>query len=806
MNKMQMLCMRNETIAQRDLQQNMWPRYQQTNRCKEPTAEFSNHANQNDVAPLTSSNLPPAGHLKPSAAAGGVVTSVQPGNNQSDVAPTNIEKPDVARPVASITRSTSGHPAASMSSPTTGQPVASTSYQLEADAQASDAPHLMESADTVVANHPVTQGTFWVASNCKHVFTTTGQPVARTSYQLEADAQASDAPHLMASADPVVANHPVTQGEQKTNPIGLNIRWNRNHLSTTMESSLISNNHHIDFDSVFDMDDAGLAQVFETLIATGLRNFFGCPAVFYEAALTEFFTNGTVREDEMVVSTIRGTTVEISESLFATAFDLPTECLTDLSDVPKNLVFDARSLFSESKEQESICCLKKESKIQYRLLHDILAKTLFVKAGSFDTVTRDRFLLMTAITFDVKVNWSNPLFGVLKAMVTPGSRQAKGFAIQIGVLLQNVQGLVLGESKGFPKSRILDAKTVHRFVHINEKVGLDEYAASPRVKRTSVKKAVFKKRPALGVEDAPVVKKKRTTKGKPVVIAQEAVPLQIDDVTTDAPVEQLSVPKRKSQKRKRKLVLEDALKLMNEFLRLWYNQLWYQLLRDDKQSDRAETWFDRSFDEMLRNDYPVVTPSDTDEEEETIDVGAAGGDQQVQFSVNGTTDDELLSIEEHQARIPFNASLPSTLAPTITPISSVDSVVQLGSVEIQEVDVQGIDEVAAIRSEQLEFQEKMEADFLSLSTQIGDLVDYIRGGDAKKGEGSSSRRPLPTPVNQGESSGNVIRTTEIISQTDIDAAERDIMERMMRADRERDRERRERRLSRSGSYKRRRGG
>ncbi|KZV19637.1 hypothetical protein F511_17968 [Dorcoceras hygrometricum] len=118
-----------------------------------------------------------------------------------------------------------------------------------------------------------------------------------------------------------------------------------------MASSLISNSHHIDFDSVFDMDDAGLAQVFETFIATGLRNFLGCPAVFYVEALLEFFTNGSVGEDGMVVSTIRGTTIEISESLFATAFDLPTEGLTDLSDVPKDKIFDARSLFSASKEQ-----------------------------------------------------------------------------------------------------------------------------------------------------------------------------------------------------------------------------------------------------------------------------------------------------------------------------------------------------------------------------------------------------------------------------------------------------------------------
>ncbi|KZV14182.1 hypothetical protein F511_14629 [Dorcoceras hygrometricum] len=311
----------------------------------------------------------------------------------------------------------------------------------------------------------------------------------------------------------------------------------------------------------------------------------------------------------------------------------------DLTDFPKDNIFDARSLFPASKEQVSVSCFKKEMKIEYHLLHDILAKTLFVTAGSFDAVTRDRFLLMTAITFDVKVNWGSLLFGVLKAMVTPGSRKAKGFAIQI----------------------------VHRFIHINEKVGFDESLASPRVKTTPVKKSVSKKRQVGAGEEAPLMKKKRTTKGKPVVIAQEAMPLQTVEATTIAPVEQLSVTKRKSQKRKRKFVLEDATvvrKSVDEmverfdapFMRLWNNQMW------------AETRFDRAFDEMLRDDSQVVTPSDTDEEEVTIDVGAAGGDQQLQFSAEGTIDDKSLSIEEHQARTPFNAYLPSTLAPTITPI------------------------------------------------------------------------------------------------------------------------------------------
>ncbi|KZV39634.1 hypothetical protein F511_28705 [Dorcoceras hygrometricum] len=1024
-----------------------------------------------------------------------------------------------------------------------------------------------------------------------------------------------------------------------------------------MASSLISNSRHIDFDSVFDMDDAGLAQVFETLIAAGLRNFLGCPAVFYEEALLEFFTNGSVREDGMVVSTIRGTTVEISESLFATTFDLPTEGLTDLSDVPKDNIFDARRLFSASKEQVSVSCFKKEMKIEYRLLHDILAKTIFVKAGYFDAVTRDRFLLMTAITLDLKVNWGSLLFSVLKGM------------------------------------------------------------------------------------------KKRTTKGKAVVIAQEAVPPKIDDATTDAPVEQLSVPKRKSQKRKRKLVLEDAIEVdepvpafveqpavvpvveveqlsvpkrksqkrkrklvledaievdepvpafveqpavvpvvegTTEDPEAVIEQILHQLdtvgATDGGEHPAPTTkesfpWFDLPVFLARREAEGFVgSSSDTDEEliadQPTVHLFPDAGPYTLQcissfYSCSNRhsnqvwTRDEFREVDAYKASLPqidasdkgkgilveddvqghpareifslicadivflialwekviegvsifvssfslcklatlqsedifakegqvlswaetdssfvaiqrrrliiakyrelllrkfiearrknFVSGTPTSAIdlkvlkllgaahlfalkvllrhmrehqlewtqpsssslfecpvidrgffippnhhsitskcwirakimvdgswlilegvdywrPITTPVSSrhwealpqrpylddlaplcvfvepvqdidsrtslsraiiifwaeicmeavqfsllgslrpvgsvnfcrelvvrgsvvevietlpirfrriikqgincnsfVDSVVQLVSAEIQEVDVQGIDEVdlvssedstvyrspspilqetdsfdspvhlngddiplednvnvqttfpattadlspllddlktslsqrmdnahsdilsrlhtierglqntlghqndyfrslihsarqegqnqddlqilrlnelkktvmaqsvtadtdslairnrfnaldakilllygqvAAIRSEQLEFQEKMAADFLSLSTQIGDLVDYIRGGDAKKGEGSSSRRPLPAPVNQGESSGNVIRTTEIISPTDIDAAQRGIMERKMRADRERDRERRERRLRRNGSYKRRRG-
>ncbi|KZV26397.1 hypothetical protein F511_28314 [Dorcoceras hygrometricum] len=133
----------------------------------------------------------------------------------------------------------------------------------------------------------------------------------------------------------------------------------------------------------------------------------------------------------------------------------------------------------------------------------------------------------------------------------------------------------------------------------------------------------------------------------------------------------------------------------------------------------------------------------------------------------------------------------------------------------QDVKITALDsQVAAIRNEQLDFQSKIAADLLSLSTQFGDIVDYIRGGDAKKGEGSSSRpphsfpgsssRPLqPPPADQIRDSGHVASMEELEEAAErIREADRREAD---RRERERYRQRRERRLSRSGAFKRRRG-
>ncbi|KZV46770.1 hypothetical protein F511_13490 [Dorcoceras hygrometricum] len=141
-------------------------------------------------------------------------------------------------------------------------------------------------------------------------------------------------------------------------------------------------------------------------------------------------------------------------------------------------------------------------------------------------------------------------------MVMPGSRQARGYAVQICILLKNVPNLDLGDSKEFPPLKILNARTVGRYISINDKISVEDVedvGDVSRVKKTPVKRVVSKKRPATAAAE-PVVKKKRTLKGKAalsneklelVSVAQEAVPLHIIKPITAAPTKsKRKVPKR----------------------------------------------------------------------------------------------------------------------------------------------------------------------------------------------------------------------------------------------------------------------
>ncbi|KZV43787.1 hypothetical protein F511_41493 [Dorcoceras hygrometricum] len=125
------------------------------------------------------------------------------------------------------------------------------------------------------------------------------------------------------------------------------------------------------------------------------------------------------------------------------------------------------------------------------------------------------------------------------------------------------------------------------------------------------------------------------------------------------------------------------------------------------------------------------------------------------------------------------------------------------------------EQIAAIRNEHLDFQSKIAVDILSLSTQVGDIADFLRSGVAKKGEMASSSRSttvraqtqtLPPTTGTFEervaqARRHIIETGQVIS---IEEAAARVMEADRRESERMDRERRERRQSRSGTYKRRR--
>ncbi|KZV58747.1 hypothetical protein F511_18772 [Dorcoceras hygrometricum] len=562
-----------------------------------------------------------------------------------------------------------------------------------------------------------------------------------------------------------------------------------------MASSLISRSHHVDFDSVFRFDDAGIVHMFETLVSTGLMEFLGCPAIFHEQALIEFFENGSVR-DGMVVSTISGSAVEISESVFAAAFGLPTEGLTDLSEVPKDLLSNAHRLFSASEKEVSISCLKKEVKMPFRLLSDILAKSLFVKAGSFDAVTRDRFLLMTAITFDVKVNWGNLLFGVLKEM------------------------------------------TVHRIVSVNENVGIEEVGDAPRAKTTPVKRTVSKKRPtSVDADVAPVIKKKRTTKSKPVATKK----LVLEEPISAVPSTEEQIPVAGVATEEHILVKEITTEDADATIRQVLIQL--DLVfenQDDVQGGRVETWFDRAFDEAF------VAGDQEDQASESLDhifleldtAGQTAGTMEVVESSKQTVAskrsfEELMSVDDLLVQICDDMMLPSITVAEISKIRIGESIVMhdkgkgllvedepvqrnpaqetveliCGDVEFlvdlrdqrRKVDVGlGRDRLTGNgREEKIVYSCQQEhgiifeqpctssafdyavdcgavfAQFFSVAkstcwvrpmiTQFADIVEFIHGGDAKKGESGSigrpppvrvERRPLPIPPSPRDVAGS----------------------------------------------------
>ncbi|KZV50801.1 hypothetical protein F511_16120 [Dorcoceras hygrometricum] len=181
-----------------------------------------------------------------------------------------------------------------------------------------------------------------------------------------------------------------------------------------------------EFASVLTMEHNGIVKVFKSLEDSGLKGFLEASGSVYEEVVLEFFANAKVLAG-IIVSLVGARNIAITKDMFIEVFVVPFDGLTSFLTIPKETVIEMRQQFSGSNEPYKAPNKKNEMKIEFRLLHDIVAKALCAKA-------------------------------VLLNMVKTPKRQSQGFAIQVSALLRHLVKENLGESVKMHPQKVLTTK------------------------------------------------------------------------------------------------------------------------------------------------------------------------------------------------------------------------------------------------------------------------------------------------------------------------------------------------------------
>ncbi|KZV26662.1 hypothetical protein F511_25653 [Dorcoceras hygrometricum] len=220
-----------------------------------------------------------------------------------------------------------------------------------------------------------------------------------------------------------------------------------------------------------------MVRMFKALEDTGLRGFLEGTTLVFESAVTEFFSNARVIAGT-IVSTVSGKKLVVTEEMFSRTFKLPTEGMQNLSGIPNETIAEMRTRFSATTVPFKSSGKKKDLLFEYRLLHDIVAKSLCAKAGSFDKVTCEKFELMVAISAGLSVNWSRILFQRLLGMVQNPRKQSHGYIVQISTLLELLLQADLGTSTKLHAKKVLTSKQIENYIKINQGTTPTEDSAS----------------------------------------------------------------------------------------------------------------------------------------------------------------------------------------------------------------------------------------------------------------------------------------------------------------------------------------
>ncbi|KZV17532.1 hypothetical protein F511_34000 [Dorcoceras hygrometricum] len=337
-----------------------------------------------------------------------------------------------------------------------------------------------------------------------------------------------------------------------------------------MTASFFVNSMQVDFESVLAMEHTGMAKMFKSLEEIGLKGFLEASGSVYEAAVVEFFAAKVIAVT--IVSFVNNRKLALTKDVFAETFGLPTEGLIGFLDIPSNTMAEMRMKVSGIDAPFRAPNKKKEMKMEYRRLHEIVSKALCAKAGSCDVVTSEKFDLMVAISVGLKVNWAQILFQTLVVMVNTPTKQSQGFTMQVSVLLHNLVKSDLGELVNLHSQKVLNNKSVHTYIKKNLNVipasdsskKTEDTATGTEGRQSQMTNTVDKevetmvgKKKNKTEKVVPAVKKRKVVVSKPVEAKSQADPVSSTSETS-SDVDSRPLVRLNKGGAKRKLVVESS--------------------------------------------------------------------------------------------------------------------------------------------------------------------------------------------------------------------------------------------------------
>lgn len=174
----------------------------------------------------------------------------------------------------------------------------------------------------------------------------------------------------------------------------------------------------MDFDFVYAMEDESFYRFFRLIESFAVSNFLSAPSLdVYTTKLLCNYEKSSVDANGKIPMNVNDHSLIVDKCIFVSVFQLPTEDILRFYSSSANDMEEMILLFSSSMTAVKNFAAKKDLKLEYQLLPDVVLKALISNAGSFTAITMEKFQVMTTIMKSMKINWSSFQFNTLKYMM-----------------------------------------------------------------------------------------------------------------------------------------------------------------------------------------------------------------------------------------------------------------------------------------------------------------------------------------------------------------------------------------------------